>query len=266
MPPVGDPFATFMQGAKLMTRVRFPAADFPHPLGDGFGHSVMRMYDERLMKGVSVGFLPIEWTFNEERGGFMPMDFKRQELIEISAEPVISNPDALAIARSKGIDTAPIVAWAETVRDEKSGLWVQKDAIDDLLEQAKSSKLISIPSETKAEPEAQPEDEPDPEDEIDAYVAATKTAEIAESKIVDTIVRAIDALAARKSAGLVSAENAERLQDAVAKAHDLLGPEIEVQASGTGDEESDLATLEDVKRETKNALKALSPLTGRLPY
>jgi hypothetical protein len=265
LPPIGDPFATFAEGNALKTRVRFAPPDMPHPLdsprgGEGFAHSIMRMYDERLLKAVSVGFLPIEWTFNEERGGFMPMDFKRQELIEVSAVPVPSNPEALAIARSKGINLDPILAWAETVRDA-SGLWVPEDGIKSLLDQAAGEKTISVP---KAEPAAEVGDgivwdgEPitldapvsitiagearaedimkaiaekakcPPPAPAAAYAASVKAAEDAESEIISAIESAVDALSARKSSGLVSADNADRLSAAMVKAAELLGPLVEV--------------------------------------
>jgi hypothetical protein len=225
LPPIGDPFATFAEGNALKTRVRFAPPDMPHPLdsprgGEGFAHSIMRMYDERLLKAVSVGFLPIEWTFNEERGGFMPMDFKRQELIEVSAVPVPSNPEALAIARSKGINLDPILAWAETVRDA-SGLWVPEDGIKSLLDQAAGQKMISAPK-------AEPADDPAADTHAAAYATAVKAAEDAESEIIGAIESAVDALSARKSSGLVSADNADRLSAAMVKAAELLGPLVEV--------------------------------------
>ena len=43
----------------------------------------------------------------------MPTNFKRQKLLEWSAVPVPSNPEGLAQARSFGIDTTPIIGWAD---------------------------------------------------------------------------------------------------------------------------------------------------------
>ncbi len=237
------------------------------------------------MKAVSVGFLPIEWSFNEERGGYMPMDFKRQELVEISAVPVPSNPDALSIARSKGIDTASIVAWAETVGDDDTGLWVPKEAIESLLKQAAGDKTFSIPP-----PAPDPDPEPAPsstkpgettvETELSPAVAYQKTveaAEAAEAEIVDSICKAIDAIGARASLG--SAGTAKRLADAVAKASALLTTKTPAQpaaepvdpATAPADPDGNGApatiTVDQFKAMADELTdKILAKHTGRLPY
>lgn len=71
----------------LVSRARFPRG--LSPLSD----TVWRFYDEGLLTGVSVGFRPIKWAYNAERGG---VDYLEQELLEYSAVPVPANPEALA--------------------------------------------------------------------------------------------------------------------------------------------------------------------------
>jgi hypothetical protein len=46
------------------------------------------------------------------------VDFTRQDLLEHSACPVPAHPQALTLARSKGIDVAPLKSWAEKMLDE----------------------------------------------------------------------------------------------------------------------------------------------------
>jgi hypothetical protein len=72
------------------------------------------------------------------------MDFKRQVLLEVSAVPVPSNPNALHQARGKGIDIGPIVAWAETVRDQSHELWLPQhdDKVEVLLDSVAGEKMI----------------------------------------------------------------------------------------------------------------------------
>jgi hypothetical protein len=64
----------------------------------------------------------LEWRWGEAAAGGEPgIDFLRQELLEFSCVPVPANPDALIQARAKGIDTAPMVSWAERVLDGEPG-------------------------------------------------------------------------------------------------------------------------------------------------
>jgi hypothetical protein len=162
LPPIGDPFQTYIQNGQLRVRVRFPTKDVDHPMGAGFGFSVMQMFDQRLLKGVSVGFLPMEWTINEERSGFMPMDFQKQELLEVSAVPVPSNRNALLVAREAGIDIQPIMNWAEHTRDSDTGLWIPKEAVGGMLDAIAGLKTTSVPAPS---PETVPVVDPTPEGE-----------------------------------------------------------------------------------------------------
>lgn len=88
-----------------------------------FGFMVYEMYVGKFLNAVSVGFQPksYEWVSQDEdedrakRGG---INFLKQSLLEYSACPVPANPNALALARSAGIDIGPMKAWAEQVLDE----------------------------------------------------------------------------------------------------------------------------------------------------
>ena len=63
---------------------------------------VFDLYESEVLKGVSHGFNPIEWVDEEEEGkgrngrARYLRTFKRWEIVELSAVPVPSNPDALA--------------------------------------------------------------------------------------------------------------------------------------------------------------------------
>lgn len=88
-----------------------------------FGYMVYQMYVQRFLNAVSVGFQPKEYTWvssdtDEERARRGGIDFLKQSLLEYSTVPVPANPNALAVARSAGIDTAPMKAWAERVLDD----------------------------------------------------------------------------------------------------------------------------------------------------
>jgi len=110
LPPIARPTRAWVENDKLLATAEFTSADMPHPLGLGFGDTVARMYREGILRAVSVGFRPIEFDVNAERGNGA-LDFKRQELLEFSAVPVPANPQALMHA--KGFDMRPIYDWCE---------------------------------------------------------------------------------------------------------------------------------------------------------
>ena len=121
-PPVAKSISLTID--KKAKQIRSIAEFTPRDLSE-FGHMVYQMYVQRFLNAVSVGFQPHEWTFVSEstdaerarRGG---IDFLKQSLLEYSAVPVPANANALAVARSAGIDTTPLKRWAEQVLDEST--------------------------------------------------------------------------------------------------------------------------------------------------
>jgi hypothetical protein len=85
-----------------------------------FGYMIYRLYAAKFMHAVSVGFQPLEYTLAADRK--YGINYVRQGLLEYSAVPVPANPDAIAVARSKGIDTGPMFEWASRTLDEQSGM------------------------------------------------------------------------------------------------------------------------------------------------
>lgn len=80
-----------------------------------FAWAVSQMVKLGFLNAVSIGFLPVEFTFNDD----WTMNFKRQELLEVSVVPVPANANALAEARSKGFWIPEIDAWMERRLDER---------------------------------------------------------------------------------------------------------------------------------------------------
>ena len=141
-PPVAKSLAEWVEEGKLKSRAQFtPRELYP------FGYMIYEMYKHGYMNAVSVGFLPLKWVHNEERDGFFPIDFVEQELLEYSAVPVPANPEALIDARSKGIDLAPLVEWAEKVLDGHygEGLWVPRKTAEQVYQiLAKKSPVVTV--------------------------------------------------------------------------------------------------------------------------
>ena len=92
--------------------------EFAPPETYAFADTIYRLVLGKFLRAVSVGFLPTRYAFveNDPERGF-GIDFLEQSLLEISVCPVPANPNALQEARRKGIDTRPLVEWAERTLD-----------------------------------------------------------------------------------------------------------------------------------------------------
>jgi hypothetical protein len=144
--PVAKALMTGVEGDRLRSRAEFTPRDL-YP----FGYLVYEMYRQGFMRAASVGFRPIKWSRNEERGGFLPTDFLRQELLEWSCLPVPANPEALMAAKAAGLDMAPMVEWAEKVLDGHhgaKGLWIPRHVVEEIHDLLAPAKAISIPDGT----------------------------------------------------------------------------------------------------------------------
>ena len=96
-------------GGQLCAVAEFvPAAIYP------FAKQVLDMLRAGFLNAVSVGFRPLKYVQNAQRGGF---DFIEQELLEFSVVPVPANPEALVVGR--GVDEGAVKAWLS--RGARSG-------------------------------------------------------------------------------------------------------------------------------------------------
>lgn len=109
--PVGNARNIYLDGDVLRSMCEFTPEEL-----NPFGYQVYKLYAGGYLHACSAGFMPIEYTYDETRK--YGINFKRQSLLEYSCVPVPANPDALAIARSKGFKTDLLKAWAERALDE----------------------------------------------------------------------------------------------------------------------------------------------------
>jgi HK97 family phage prohead protease len=106
-PPIGRAARIFSDGRRLIGDVEFaPAEAYP------FAETIYQMVAGGWLNAVSVGFLPLEWTWSNDPDRPSGIDFKRQQLLEISVCPVPANANALAEARANGINTRSLIGWA----------------------------------------------------------------------------------------------------------------------------------------------------------
>ena len=108
--PVARSEREWVEGGKLLSEAVWPEKD-AYPFAD----TVAALLKGGFLNATSVGFVPMTWSYDEQRRGY---NFTEAELLEYSIVPIPSNPDALVQARGAGIDVRPIKAWAERVLDE----------------------------------------------------------------------------------------------------------------------------------------------------
>jgi HK97 family phage prohead protease len=112
-PPVGRAANVAVDGERRVGDIEFAPAETY-----AFADTIYRLALGKFINAVSVGFLPTRYAFvdNDPERSF-GIDFLEQVLLEISVCPVPANPNALAEARRKGIDTRPLMEWAEKTLD-----------------------------------------------------------------------------------------------------------------------------------------------------
>jgi HK97 family phage prohead protease len=97
-PPIGKVRRTYVSGDRLMGEIQFASADV-YPFAD----QIYKLIVNGFIRACSVGFTPIEWEWAESKERPMGIDFKRQELLEISVVPIPANANALIEAQAKSL-------------------------------------------------------------------------------------------------------------------------------------------------------------------
>ena len=111
-PPIGRVTQIGPVGSQLRGAVRYATAE-EYPFAD----VIFRLTKGGYISAVSVSWLPIEFSYSTDKNRPGGIDFKRQELLEISAVPLPSLPTALATARNSGINITPVAEWAARAID-----------------------------------------------------------------------------------------------------------------------------------------------------
>lgn len=88
-----------VQGDRLIGEIEFMEASV-NPAAE----AVYQMVKGGYLNAVSVGFMPLDWALAKDKSRQGGIDFKKQELMEISIVPIPANANALVQARAAGID------------------------------------------------------------------------------------------------------------------------------------------------------------------
>jgi len=131
-PPIGRASDVYVQGEQLVGDIEFATADVYE-----FADTIYRLVKGKFLKAVSVGFMPKDWAWSSDKDRPYGIDFKKQQLLEISVCPVPCNPNALGEARSMGIDTRSLSDWAEKVLDSGDTVFLPRKDLEALRTQSK---------------------------------------------------------------------------------------------------------------------------------
>jgi HK97 family phage prohead protease len=94
-PPIGRAENVGVVGDRLMGNVTFAPAET-----NAFADSIYKMILGKFIRACSVGFRPLEFSFSKDPKRPYGIDFKRQELLEISICAVPANASALTTGKS----------------------------------------------------------------------------------------------------------------------------------------------------------------------
>lgn len=107
--PIGSVVNVRSEGPALRGEMKFAK--------HAFAQDVKGLVDSKILRSVSVGFRPVEWKIAEDRDDgeswVPPIDFQKQELLELSIVPIPANPNALIDSKAAGESVALICAWAQ---------------------------------------------------------------------------------------------------------------------------------------------------------
>lgn len=139
LPPIGRGLNVSQVGNRLMGDIEFAEAEL-----NPFADTIYRMYEGGFLSAVSVGFMPLEWNFVNDPDRPYGIEFKRQTLMEISCVPVPALPSALIEARVAGIDTTPMIGWAEKMLDQGGMQMVPRAELEALRKAAGAATPVLI--------------------------------------------------------------------------------------------------------------------------
>lgn len=131
-PPIARWIEVETRGARLVGTAEYADRDTY-----AFADTIFRLVKGGFLNAVSTSWLPREWKFSSDRTRPGGIDFSRVELLECSQVPVPALPSALVTARKQGIDTQPLVAWAERLLDTNDFAVLPRSELETLRREAK---------------------------------------------------------------------------------------------------------------------------------
>lgn len=139
LPPIGRVVSIGTKNSVLQGEVEYAERDL-----NPFADTIYQLVRAKYINAVSTSWQPLEWSLARDRSRPGGVDFTKVDLLEISQVPIPALPSALAEARSRGIDTGPLVEWAERLLDSGGLTIVPRGELETLRRAAK------MPNPTRA--------------------------------------------------------------------------------------------------------------------
>jgi len=139
-PPIGKALWIKKDGDGILSKMQFA--------NTAFAQEIFNLYKDGFMKAFSVGFIPKDFTDGD--GKKTPSrTYNKWEMLEYSAVPVPANPEALALAMSKGILTDAKLKSMFEIKEDKHECEVIEEtpAIEEVKEEAKLSPTPELLNE-----------------------------------------------------------------------------------------------------------------------
>jgi HK97 family phage prohead protease len=137
IPAIGRGTKLRIQDKELRSTAIFAERDI-YPLAD----TIFQLIKAKFISAASVGFIPLKLrpAGGDRKFG---VDFIEQELLEWSVVNIPANPECLSQARSMGIDTKPLIGWAERMLDGQGMLIVPRAELEALRKSAGAPTAVA---------------------------------------------------------------------------------------------------------------------------
>lgn len=186
-PPIGKAVRVWVENKKLMFDIEFATADI-----NPFADTIYKLYRGGFLNATSVGFVGKQAVERDDAAvkdtpsWQVGVKFTQQELFELSAVPVPSNPTALQTAKAKGYITA---TEQESVEKELWTATISKMAVDAVTDAT--------------------------DDTIDAEVSDSEMMDLVSDAVTDAVA---DVMTCEVNTDCTSDEVAKMIEQAVSKA------------------------------------------------
>jgi HK97 family phage prohead protease len=101
-PPIASSSRPFMSGENLLAIARFPK-----PGVSANSDQIAAAVRARLMRGVSIGFIPTKWSFSKDPSRPLGVDFHEVKLLEFSICSIPANPDCYILGSVASSQSSP---------------------------------------------------------------------------------------------------------------------------------------------------------------
>jgi len=124
VPPIGTCEWLDVQPNRVVAQTKFAQ-------GVPFADDVFKLYEQGILKGWSIGFVPRRSAKHALKDGRTGLRIEQWDLFEYSAVPIPENPGALTVALQKGMITnEALYEWLRMIPDDPGGKYWRTRPVD----------------------------------------------------------------------------------------------------------------------------------------